>query len=222
MSDRVLGPREVDLPHEKLAWILTLIAAAVVAFGLGVRRAGDPSDVAALIVGVLILACLLLAGVETFRAARKLKASIEQLNAGLLVRSAEDARSENFDPTWVDHVVSSTLKLAHGAPRDAGRAIDLDELPTAQQMVSPWRTEAERASTWLRWFSTAAVLVGLVGTLIGLGSAIEGAVTALQDSGTRALQGALSPLKVSPCVRVDVTSSVLGSTGREAVTTGAS
>jgi hypothetical protein len=185
--------------REVFAWLLTILAAGLIIAVLTLLN-GKSGARERLIVGAAMLTLLTISGAESFFATRKIRASRKRLR-GLTPQSASwstaaPSRTRSQDSsTWLDDVSRRANDLAD-ASRGPDGDFDLDELPLAADLVQPVRAEAEKLALILRWFSQTAVLVGLVGTLYGLGLAINGAVSALNGTQVRLddLKKALEPL----------------------------
>ena len=77
-----------------------------------------------------------------------------------------------------------------------------DTLPTAEFIIARTRSLAERDVLVLRWFASSAVLLGVMGTVYGLGDAIGHAVDAMRGAGSTellmtSLSASLEPLRFS-------------------------
>jgi hypothetical protein len=123
--------------------------------------------------------------------------------------AAADARS-----TWFGLIVGHVNEIAAASTRTIGtgdaprRYVDLDRLPSGAEIVDSIRGEVDRTAVTLRWFAGGAVLVGLLGTLVGLSGAIHEAVEVLKAANGLTTAGsggldfeklarALSPLALS-------------------------
>ncbi|GDX83666.1 hypothetical protein LBMAG42_54770 [Deltaproteobacteria bacterium] len=102
---------------------------------------------------------------------------------------------------WADLVADRGSTWAERAVARTRATPTAERLPNPRECVATLQAEAETGGVLLRWFATGAVLVGLVGTLYGLGGSITAAVALLMaqsagDSATlsQGMAAALEPL----------------------------
>lgn len=88
--------------------------------------------------------------------------------------------------SWFGRVVLATREIEQNS---ASAHQPLEVLPDPADIVAPIRAQAETATILLRWFATAAVLVGLLGTLYGLKEALASVASVIEALGTQPAVG---------------------------------
>jgi len=105
--------------------------------------------------------------------------------------------SQEGPTTWFDEALESARSRAIADLDARTMTWRNSAMPLAADVLETTRQQADRAGLLFRWFSTAAVLVGLMGTLVGLIDAIGNAILTLgagaQIDG-EALKGAMRGL----------------------------
>lgn len=140
-------------------------------------------------IALVLLGLSALATFEFWASQRLVVASRSRLTSLRSLVDWSELPSE-LGSTWVERAITR-MRLTPATER----------LPLPQDAVAALRAEAETGGVVLRWFATGAVLVGLIGTLYGLGGSITEAVDLLKtpssgDSNALAqgMAAALEPL----------------------------
>lgn len=138
--------------------------------------------------------------IETWFSRERLKDSRDLLSDGTDAWQLDgEGDALTASSPWVKRVAYSVNEFSARTQNEDG-SWSFSELPDASRFVDPVWNQADKSSTMLRWFAGGAVLVGLLGTLYGLGGAIDGALGVLAESGdsenfTSGFGAALAPLQ---------------------------
>lgn len=134
---------------------------------------------------------------------KRSKMQLRKMGKQNWLRAAEELSAKGAPRNWSAAAAVSLLEIKQSTSTSAGTR--LDKLPEPLDLLDPIREIARHSALVLKWSSGSAVLIGLLGTLYGLGNAIELVLLAVsqlsttgdssQQSLVTLLTNGLSPMK---------------------------